>query len=167
MQVRWQILLWASYLSILQISATDSSEAHHHQDGSHSPSFSSNITSPAPERRGTDPASMPLIDRALEETFDDSNAPELDGTAQDDREQLIRNSMSHQNNTATSSIATRSNASTGRVTAPHHARSAILSKSNDGVFANLNAKPEIGEKFEEQPPVSWLWRMVYDILTVS
>ena len=28
------------------------------------------------------------------------------------------------------------------------------SSSNDGVFANLNAKPERGEKLEEQPPVS-------------
>ena len=26
--------------------------------------------------------------------------------------------------------------------------------ANDGVFANLNAKPERGEKTEEQPPVS-------------
>ncbi len=26
--------------------------------------------------------------------------------------------------------------------------------SNDGVFANLSAKPEHGEKTEEQPPVS-------------
>lgn len=27
--------------------------------------------------------------------------------------------------------------------------------ANDGVFANLNAKPELGEKLEEQPPVSF------------
>ena len=27
--------------------------------------------------------------------------------------------------------------------------------ANDGVFANLNAKPELGEKEEEQPPVSF------------
>jgi len=30
-----------------------------------------------------------------------------------------------------------------------------FSSSNDGVFANLNAKPELGEKTEEQPPVSF------------
>lgn len=30
-----------------------------------------------------------------------------------------------------------------------------LSSANDGVFANLNAKPERGEKVEEQPPVSF------------
>ena len=29
-----------------------------------------------------------------------------------------------------------------------------FSHSNDGVFANLSAKPERGEKIEEQPPVS-------------
>ena len=29
-----------------------------------------------------------------------------------------------------------------------------FSHSNDGVFANLDAKPERGEKIEEQPPVS-------------
>lgn len=28
-----------------------------------------------------------------------------------------------------------------------------FSHSNDGVFANLDAKPERGEKIEEQPPV--------------
>jgi hypothetical protein len=28
--------------------------------------------------------------------------------------------------------------------------------ANDGVFANLNAKPERGEKLEEHPPVSFL-----------
>jgi len=28
-----------------------------------------------------------------------------------------------------------------------------FSHSNDGVFANLDAKPERGEKLEEQPPV--------------
>lgn len=27
--------------------------------------------------------------------------------------------------------------------------------ANDGVFANLNAKPELGEKLEEQPPVNF------------
>ena len=27
--------------------------------------------------------------------------------------------------------------------------------ANDGVFANLSAKPELGEKEEEQPPVSF------------
>ena len=29
------------------------------------------------------------------------------------------------------------------------------SRSNDGVFANLDAKPERGEKLEEQPPVCY------------
>jgi hypothetical protein len=28
-----------------------------------------------------------------------------------------------------------------------------FTSANDGVFANLNAKPERGEKLEEQPPV--------------
>lgn len=28
-----------------------------------------------------------------------------------------------------------------------------LTSANDGVFANLNAKPERGEKLEENPPV--------------
>lgn len=31
-----------------------------------------------------------------------------------------------------------------------------FSSANDGVFANLNAKPERGEKTEEQPPVRCL-----------
>ena len=31
-----------------------------------------------------------------------------------------------------------------------------FSLANDGVFANLNAKPERGEKLEEQPPVNFL-----------
>lgn len=33
-----------------------------------------------------------------------------------------------------------------------HARYGL---ANDGVFANLNAKPELGEKLEEQPPVGF------------
>lgn len=34
------------------------------------------------------------------------------------------------------------------VSIPNH-----LTSANDGVFANLNAKPERGEKLEEHPPV--------------
>lgn len=34
------------------------------------------------------------------------------------------------------------------VTIPNH-----LTSANDGVFANLNAKPERGEKLEDHPPV--------------
>lgn len=30
-----------------------------------------------------------------------------------------------------------------------------FASANDGVFANLNAKPERGEKTEEQPPVRY------------
>lgn len=37
---------------------------------------------------------------------------------------------------------------TPAVTIPSH-----LTSANDGVFANLNAKPERGEKLEDHPPV--------------
>ena len=40
--------------------------------------------------------------------------------------------------------------------APNTAGNNRFSSANDGVFANLNAKPERGEKTEEQPPVSLL-----------
>lgn len=39
---------------------------------------------------------------------------------------------------------------------PNTAGNNRFSSANDGVFANLNAKPERGEKTEEQPPVSLL-----------
>jgi hypothetical protein len=32
----------------------------------------------------------------------------------------------------------------------------MISSSNDGVFANLAAKPERGEKNEDLPPVSYI-----------
>lgn len=35
-----------------------------------------------------------------------------------------------------------------------------FASANDGVFANLNAKPERGEKTEEQPPVRQLYHLL-------
>ena len=39
-------------------------------------------------------------------------------------------------------------------TTPASGGSRQIAPSNDGVFANLNAKPERGEKNEDLPPVS-------------
>ena len=110
---------------------------------------------------------MPLIDRDLEETFDDGDMSEPRGIIENDREQLIRNAVSNPADTNASTAASRLNARAERTNASATAPSTTLSNSNDGVFANLNAKPEIGEKFEEQPPVSRTRQKMLKILMAS
>lgn len=46
-------------------------------------------------------------------------------------------------------------------TAPTSGGSRQIAPSNDGVFANLNAKPERNEKNEDLPPVSWYIRSAW------
>lgn len=97
----------------------------------------------------------------LEDTFDvgASDDDENDG---DDRQRLMRGNVPSSPNThsgfhsgvsAVREVATPSNAARGNSGGAAIASSYSLS-NNDGVFANLNAKPELGEKTEEQPPVS-------------
>jgi hypothetical protein len=106
-------------------------------------------------------------DHALEDAFDDGNDSD-DGDEPDDRQRLMRGNPSAQS--PTTPISSSQDNAGGpqqpsiqrRVTMlPTFATMATTSSrvvgtgsSNDGVFANLNAKPERGEKQEEDlPPV--------------
>ena len=113
-------------------------------------------------------------ERTLNETFDDgSDSDDDDSNGSDDRQRLMRS------NTAASTGESRQVHDGGRpimqetssqstnlqspavaeVPRPYTGNTpyASFSHSNDGVFANLNAKPERGEKTEEQPPVSEIY----------
>lgn len=81
------------------------------------------------------------VDQTLEDTF--GNDDDNDGE-DDDRERLIRNASTP---SARHGVRFQVPISTSD-------RSGPAAPSNDGVFANLNAKPERGEKLEEHPPVS-------------
>ena len=110
-------------------------------------------------------------ERTLNETFDDgSDSDDENGNGGDDRQRLMRSNpvastgesrpvhdggrpTIQQMNSQLSDLPPLTAAEiprpyTGGV--PYSS----FSHSNDGVFANLNAKPERGEKIEEQPPVS-------------
>ena len=110
-------------------------------------------------------------ERTLNDTFDDgSDSDDEDGNGGDDRQRLMRS------NTAAIPVEPRplhdgdgtGMQRTGTVFPGADVPAALdvparpyaggapyssFSHSNDGVFANLNAKPERGEKSEEQPPV--------------
>ncbi|MCJ1391656.1 hypothetical protein MMC18_004521 [Xylographa bjoerkii] len=132
------------------------------------PSFRSRVSSPSSQRLISRDHSASDVDRTLADTFDDGQASDDEGDNEgDDRQRLMRMASSIQENHSThggivpqtqtttggqanpaiSTIpATSMRAPTGRT--PY----ATFSSSNDGVFANLNAKPERGEKTEDQPP---------------
>ena len=136
------------------------------------PSFRSKASSPSSRHLlfHEDPATTDA-ERTLADTFDDGSDSDAEGNSGDDRQRLMRS------NTVQSIADSRTVHDGGRPdiqrmvtqfppSLPHvpvdasagpYARSApysSFSHSNDGVFANLNAKPERGEKVEEQPPVS-------------
>ena len=103
------------------------------------PAFRSRSPSFTSTRQGLSHGSH-QVDQTLEDTFGNDN----DNDGEDDRERLIRNA------------STPNAAHEVRFQAPISTsdRSGPAAPSNDGVFANLNAKPERGEKLEEHPPVS-------------
>ena len=134
------------------------------------PSFRSRTSSPSSRRLLTsdDPIATDA-ERTLNDTFDDGSDSDGEGHAEDDRQRLMRS------NTAASTAGSRNDLDGNRrvvqtippsqpgIDAPrsinvparpyasNHPFSSF--QQNDGVFANLSAKPERGEKTEEQPPV--------------
>ena len=108
-------------------------------------------------------------ERTLNDTFNDgSDSEEENGP--DDRQRLMRSNttqplVEQQNSedrpalprTVTTLPPSTTPAGLGAALAVPTRRPASFNPSqNDGVFANLDAKPERGEKLEEQPPVSRL-----------
>ena len=134
------------------------------------PSFRSRTSSPSSRRLLTsdDPIATDA-ERTLNDTFDDGSDSDGEGRGEDDRQRLMRS------NTTASTAGSRSVLDGDRrvvqpvptpqpgpdaprpvnVPARPHATNHPFSsfQHNDGVFANLSAKPERGEKTEEQPPV--------------
>lgn len=120
----------------------------------------------------------------MNDTFDDGSDSDDEGINGDDRQRLMRTNtvqsiqdsrtvhdggrpqlegvaMVPSSGTTPHSVAMPARPYTSNM--PYNSYS-----QNDGVFANLNAKPERGEKVEEQPPVCCLLRVLYrPVLTDS
>ena len=110
-------------------------------------------------------------ERTLADTFDDGGGSDYDGEDfSDDRQRLMRGNIaptslvdgSDHDEIRSPAISLDPTVTTQRrreVVSPvgrlqgGGAQVLSFSSANDGVFANLNAKPERGEKSEEQPPV--------------
>ena len=131
------------------------------------PSFRSRTSSPSSRRllHSEDPITSDA-ERTLADTFDDGSDSDEDADNNgDDRQRLMRattaqsvtyTSVNDEDNPAIPQPPNASLPVVANVPARPYTRAApfsSLSQSNDGVFANLNAKPERGEKTEEQPPV--------------
>jgi len=149
--------------SILQVSNNDEVETPTSATpNSPPPSFRSRASSPSSRRLLHDTDSP--VDQNLADAFDADGSDDEDNDG-DDRQRLMRgtpSSSSAENITAPSTTTTL-NAPTPptieqRSTylpafTPTTARVYGGGSGSDGVFANLSAKPEVGEKMEEHPPV--------------
>lgn len=132
------------------------------------PSFRSRTSSPASRNflASEDPVTSDA-DRTLADTFDDGEDSDAEGNnGGDDRQRLMHNTpCTPAAEQRIENDGTRPGLSQGIAADPPSSTPAAqghpnvtsatsqLSSANDGVFANLNAKPERGEKTEEQPPV--------------
>ncbi|KAL8725362.1 MAG: hypothetical protein Q9166_007422 [cf. Caloplaca sp. 2 TL-2023] len=142
-------------------------EDFHSVPSSPPPSFRSRSSSPF--SRHLLASEDPLVseaDRTLADTFDDSSASDAESNeGGDDRQRLMRGNAipSNEGQTTTVSGGSRPVLIQRTVTefpgvtpvAPGRTRGmpySTFTASNDGVFANLSAKPERGEKQEEKPP---------------
>ncbi|KAL9134072.1 MAG: hypothetical protein Q9175_004747 [Cornicularia normoerica] len=143
------------------------------------PSFRSRASSPSSRHLLSEDPITTEAERTLADTFDDGSDSDDDGHKEgDDRQRLMRAST-HQSESEQRVVhdgngpnlpgaATRLPVVVPPVSSNVHARPytgsapfSTFSHSNDGVFANLNAKPERGEKLEEQPPVSQICVMSF------
>ena len=103
-------------------------------------------------------------DRTLADTFDDGTGSDSESNDGDDRQRLMRGNppppSGEESGVAAGETTTTPTAVTelppaSTLDAPIRVYGGgARPSSNDGVFANLSAKPEHGEKTEEQPPVS-------------
>lgn len=129
------------------------------------PSFRSRTSSSTSRRLASHASASSGVDATLADTFDDGQPSDDDGENElGDRQHLIRRTEDQPPGHEASLRTDRSRAAIQPFAAPRNATTASLAphpsanplstsaSSNDGVFANLNAKPERGEKTEEQPP---------------
>lgn len=138
-------------------------------------------SSPPPSfrSRASSPANRPLLaedpiasdaDRTLSDAFDNGYDSDTNGDdGEDGRQRLMRGNLTSagedNNHVTTRPGVERAVTEFPRYTpaVPNQPNNRVVGSgghtqftlANDGVFANLNAKPELGEKEEEQPPVSF------------
>ena len=148
---------------------TSTSQQHQPFPTSPPPSFRSRTSSLSSQRHISPDERTTRVNQTLADTFDDGRASDNDGDDDgDDRQGLMRGSHPayetsnyDHNNVARNQRRGPQLTSARSATIPVFPRTHVsaiphttCSSSNDGVFANLNAKPERGEKTEEQPPVN-------------
>ncbi|KAL8771690.1 MAG: hypothetical protein Q9209_002881 [Squamulea sp. 1 TL-2023] len=151
-------------------SELQNTEHFHSVPSSPPPSFRSRASSPTSRHHLA--SEDPLIsqaDRTLADTFDDGSASDTESNdGGDDRQRLMRGNIKPptKSQTTTTSDGSRPIQIQRTVTQfpgvtpiePGRRRGmpySTFSSSNDGVFANLSAKPERGEKQEDEKPPSY------------
>lgn len=137
------------------------------------PSFRSRASSPLSRHLLSEDPITTEAERTLADTFDDGSDSDDDNHNEgDDRQRLMRANTHQSDSERVVHEGNRPNlpgtvtrlpvvvppVSSNTPARPYTGAApfSTFSHSNDGVFANLNAKPERGEKLEEQPPVSTL-----------
>ncbi|PYI02660.1 hypothetical protein BO78DRAFT_400373 [Aspergillus sclerotiicarbonarius CBS 121057] len=136
------------------------------------PSFHSRSSSPSSRRLLHDESHRDHADQTLADAFDDGSESESDDEP-DDRQRLMRAQPESRLVADNSGAATASSSSSGSeqpssdprsrgmprrqtilpsFSTPSSGAGRVISSANDGVFANLAAKPERGEKNEDLPP---------------
>jgi len=123
------------------------------------PSFRSRASSPPSSHRSTDSLSS-AFNQNLADTFGTNDADSDDDNDGDDRQRLMRGAPASASaeHIPAETTETRPAVVERRVThipvfAPTQPSGRVYGGgSGDGVFANLSAKPEAGEKLEEHPP---------------
>ena len=130
------------------------------------PSFRSRASSPSPRQflSSEDPITTDA-ERTLADTFDDGTASDNESNDGDDRQRLMRGNPRPPAaddadrptvQRAVTELPSFPATAPGTLAAPVRVYGGgARPSSNDGVFANLSAKPEHGEKLEEQPPVRY------------
>lgn len=139
-------------------------QASHAIPSSPPPSFRSRASSPSSRHllSSEDPITSEA-ERTLADTFDDGTASDNESNDGDDRQRLMRGNPQPTSEDdesrptlqrAVTELPSFPASAPGTLAAPVRVYGGgARPSSNDGVFANLSAKPEHGEKLEEQPPV--------------
>ena len=145
-------------------SASEGHQASHTVPSSPPPSFRSRASSLSSRHllSSEDPITSDA-ERTLADTFDDGAVSDNESNDGDDRQRLMRGNPQPPSadneerpalQRAVTEFPTFPTAAPGTLAAPVRVYGGgARPSSNDGVFANLSAKPEHGEKLEEQPPV--------------
>ncbi|EHA18564.1 hypothetical protein ASPNIDRAFT_207638 [Aspergillus niger ATCC 1015] len=117
------------------------------------PSFHSRSSSPSSRRLLHDDPQRDHADQTLADAFGDGSDSESDDEP-DDRQRLMRAQPDSRPvaDTSSAAAAASSSSSGSEQHTPSSGAGRVISSSNDGVFANLAAKPERGEKNEDLPP---------------